>query len=65
MTVISGSERAALLKLVQRATEIMKDQWIQDCIVSFGWESKDAAHIVNNLRRMAKRELNESEKLEL
>jgi hypothetical protein len=65
MTVISGSERAALLKLVQRATETMKDQWIQDCIVSFGWEPQDATHIINNLRRMAKRELNESDKLEL
>jgi len=57
LTTISNSERLALLKLVQRANETMKDQWRQDCVVSFGWSQTDADHIITNLRRLAKREL--------
>jgi hypothetical protein len=48
----------ALHKLVQRATETMKEMWIQDCMTSFGWSAEDAGYVINELRRQAKRELN-------
>ena len=57
MMVISPTERMALLKLVQRASEKMKDEWITDCMVSFGWTKETAVLVAHNLRRMAKREL--------
>lgn len=57
MTTVTGTELKAMLKLVQRATETIKEMWIQDCVASFGWEPADAAHIVDTLRRTAKREL--------
>jgi hypothetical protein len=57
MTVIGPSERRALLKLVQRASEVMMAEWIEDCMVSFGWTQETAILVVQGLRRMAKREL--------
>jgi len=58
MDVISGSHKKALLKLAQRANEVMKEQWVQDCMVAFGWTREDADFIVSELIRMARRELN-------
>jgi hypothetical protein len=46
-----------MLKLVQRATDRTPDTWIDDCKTSFGWSDATCDHVINNLRRMAKREL--------
>jgi hypothetical protein len=58
-TAISNTERLALLKLVQRANETMKDQWRQDCVTAFGWSQMDADSVITRLRRLAKKELSE------
>jgi hypothetical protein len=58
MVSVSPSHLKAMHKLVQRASETMKEMWIQDCMTSFGWSDVDARHIINEVRRQAKRELN-------
>lgn len=57
LSVVTRSELIAMLKLVQRATDRTPDIWIDDCKTAFGWDDSTCNHVINNLRRMAKREL--------
>ena len=57
LTVVTRSELLAMLKLVQRGNEIIREQWVEDCMISFGWDMATASNVTNNLRRMAVREL--------
>lgn len=60
------SHKLCLYKLVQRANDVMREQWIADCTVAFGWTREYSVDLIDKLRREANLEMTrERQKLEL
>lgn len=65
LEVVTKFELMAMLKLVQMVThdiqykKIGKEEWKEYLKTSFGWDEPTADFMVNKLRKMATRELNE------
>lgn len=55
---ILKTHRLCLQKLVQRVIETpMREQWVEDCMVAFGWTREYTEDVIDGWRKSANLEL--------